>query len=89
MKINKNIDLLKAYNPDVSFFNTGAITKIANQATSALTGGFGGTASATQSLLLSQQQELQLQMMLTSMKSNILRTEHETKMAAVRNMRVA
>lgn len=39
--------------------------------------------------LVRTQSEVQMQMMLVSMQSNLSRTEHETKMAAVRNMRVA
>ena len=39
--------------------------------------------------LLAMQMEMQEQMMRISMISNVSRTEHETKMAAVRNMRLA
>jgi hypothetical protein len=39
--------------------------------------------------LLAQQMELQKQMLLVSLESNLSRTEHETQMAAVRNMRVS
>lgn len=39
--------------------------------------------------LLAQQKEMQEQMMKISLVSNVMRTEHETKMAAVRNLRVA
>ncbi|NLF25280.1 MAG: hypothetical protein GX589_06440 [Deltaproteobacteria bacterium] len=39
--------------------------------------------------LLARQKELQEEMMKISLISNIMRTEHETKMAAVRNLRVA
>ena len=39
--------------------------------------------------LLAMQLEMQEEMMRVSMISNISRTEHETKMAAVRNMRLA
>ncbi len=39
--------------------------------------------------LLDKQIEMQEQMMLVSLFSNIERTRHETRMAAVRNMRIA
>lgn len=39
--------------------------------------------------LLEQQMEMQQQMMLVSMQSNVMRTEHETQMSVVRNLRVA
>lgn len=38
--------------------------------------------------LLNQQVEMQKQMQLVSLYSNILKSEHETQMAAVRNIRV-
>ena len=39
--------------------------------------------------LLQAQTEAQLQLMQVSLQSNLSRTEHETQMAAVRNLRVA
>lgn len=39
--------------------------------------------------LIATQMEVQQQLMLVSMQSNLSRTEHETKMSPVRNLRVA
>lgn len=38
--------------------------------------------------LLAQQTAVQLQMQLVSLRSNLLKSEHETEMAAIRNIRV-
>ncbi len=56
----------------------------------AVTGGSGGSSISldpSYQALLEKQMELQEQMQLVSMESNIEKTRHESKMAAVRNFR--
>lgn len=48
-----------------------------------------GTDFSDLAQLLEQQKELQGEMLWINMQSNILRTEHESRMAPARNMRVA
>lgn len=62
------------------------IARYADQAAGYLNAG--GLATPYQDLL-SAQTEAQLQLMQVSLQSNLSRTEHETKMAIVRNVRVA
>ena len=62
--------------------------KAAQGAVSAVDSGLSGI-TGEMGDLLAQQKELQEQMMKISLVSNIMRTEHETKMATVRNLRVA
>jgi hypothetical protein len=50
-------------------------------------GGAGGTGSMDQWSLLKMQQDLQRESQIFNTLSNVSKTEHETRMAAVRNMR--
>ena len=67
------------------------VRQVASSVASVGTGGMvdlGSLGTDFQELLV-QQMEAQRQMMSLSMLSNVERTKHETKMAAVRNLRVA
>jgi len=62
--------------------------RLAKTAANAVDQGVGGITGEMRDLL-NQQREMQEQMLKISLISNVMRTEHETKMAAVRNLRVA
>ena len=63
---------------------------LTGSASSGLGGGFGNAGDAMESLqgLLEQQIAVQAEMQAFTMQTNIEHSKHETKMAAVRNMRV-
>lgn len=68
-----------------SFFNT-----LGNAATSALAGVAGGSSSLGEySELINMQIQMQQEMMTVTMVSNIEKSQHETRMAPVRNIRVS
>ena len=68
-----------------SFFNT-----LGNAATSALAGAAGGASSLGEySDLINMQIQMQQEMMTVTMVSNIEKSQHETRMAPVRNIRVS
>ena len=67
-----------------SFFNT-----LGNAATSALAGATGGSSLGEYSELINMQIQMQQEMMTVTMVSNIEKSQHETRMAPVRNIRVS
>lgn len=87
-----------AYLPEPSNTGIGMFNDVMSAVTSAAAAGArvfsttgGGMPAVSESFheLLSMQIEAQKQMQSTSMQSNIERSKHETKMAAIRNMRIS
>ena len=87
LKIGSNFKSSLRYLPEPQLGNN-ILSNIARFAASSASNGVAAS-SGDFSTLLQYQIEAQKQMMLVSMQSNLSRTEHETKMTPVRNLRVA
>lgn len=80
------------YLPEPATTKTGAFSDfmdVAGAVGSAAMAGVGGLMGGSAGGLIGAQLEAQREMMMITMISNIERSKHETKMSAVRNMRVA
>lgn len=88
---NMSAPTLERYLPETeSYFKLGDVAQnIARYASSAASYFNRGGLNSPYQDLLSAQTEAQMQLMQVSLQSNLSRTEHETKMAVVRNVRVA
>lgn len=86
---------LARFAPAPKFRMSGAFQKVMGAASQVAGGAVGAAAGAVGAVdsqymeMINKQQALQEQMMLVSMISNTAKTEHDTKMAPVRNLRVA
>lgn len=90
--IGSNLNLRKfSPEPDSSFLQRVGTTarNLAGYAGTAAQFAGGAALGSEFAGLIQTQSEAQMQMMVMSMHSNLSRTDHETRMAAVRNMRVA
>ena len=87
LKIGSNFNSSIRYSPEPQIAN-GIISNVASSLVGAASSGVAAAGGDFNSLL-QYQIEAQKQMMLVSMQSNLSRTEHETKMTPVRNLRVA
>ncbi len=93
MNINPIGPSLERYLPETesdNFFKLGGLAQnIARYAETAANYLNAGGLASPYNDLLSAQTEAQMQLMQVSLQSNLSRTEHETSMAIVRNIRVA
>lgn len=78
------------YTPEPDGFGAklGQIVGGVGSAAAAVAGGALGGLDPTNQLLIAEQMRAQKEMMMVSLISNISKSEHETEMAAVRNVRV-
>lgn len=82
---------LNIYNPEPSSSGYGAVNDFVSTITSAA-GELGGvplSATGSFAALLQAQIQAQMEMQTTSMISNLERSKHESKMSAIRNMRMS